>query len=179
MTTTVIHTIKPAGGGNYSSTENNYIKASTVYSARGGTISKGSKDATSTTEATDPNLRSIPYSTATFQSVTSGSENLRPVVSSSNKLLDHGANLTVQGVTVDIIGTSRPQNGVFDIGAFENDIPLCWNYTARYKNSNKLFKASGCGNFPKTLRVPENVDTNTGRMIDDGILINPDEYEVV
>jgi hypothetical protein len=125
------------------------------------------------------NLRSIPYSTATFQNITVDSENLRPVVSGSNKLLDNGANLTAQGVTVDIIGTARPQAGGFDIGAFENDIPICWNYTARYKNSNKLFKTSGCGSFPRSLRVPGNVDISTGRMIDDGQLISPDEYKAI
>jgi hypothetical protein len=115
---------------------------------------------------------------ASFQSVTDGSENLRLVVSTSNKLLDNGANLTSEGVTADIIGTPRPQNGTFDIGGFENDIPLCWNYTAQYKNSSKLFKASGCGNFPKSLRVPNNVDTNTGKMVDDGDLIDPKRYSI-
>jgi len=124
---------------------------------------------------------SYPYSTTTyaFQNITSGSENLRPVVSATNKLLDNGANLTSSGVTTDIIGTVRPQFGGFDIGAFENDIPICWNYTARYKNSNKLFKASGCGAFPKSLRVPSNVDTSTGKMVDDGIFINPDKYTII
>ena len=115
---------------------------------------------------------------APFQSVTDGSENLRSVVSMSNKLLDSGANLTSESVTTDIIGTVRPQNGAFDIGAFENDIPLCWNYTAQYKNSSKLFKASGCGSFPKSLRVPNNIDTNTGKMIDDGDLIDPKRYSI-
>jgi len=143
-----------------------------------GTFSKGANDATYNTEATTANLRSIPYSTATFQDVTAGSENLRLVVSSSNKLLDNGANLTGSGVTADIIGTARPQFGTFDIGAFENDIPLCWNYTAHYKNSNKLFKASGCGPFPRNLQVPSNVDISTGKMVDDGISISPDRYNI-
>ena len=142
-------------------------------------VTGGTNDATSNSEAPTANLRSIPYSTATFQNVTAGSENLRLVVSAANKLLDNGANLTAQGVTTDVIGTSRPQGSIFDIGAFENDIPLCWNYTARYKNSNKLFKASGCGSFPKNLKVPSNIDISTGKMIDDGILINPDEYHIV
>jgi len=115
---------------------------------------------------------------ASFQNVTDNSENLRLTVSMSNKLLDSGANLTSEGVTTDVIGTVRPQNGAFDIGAFENDIPLCWNYTAQYKNSSKLYKASGCGSFPKSLRVPNNIDTNTGKMIDDGLLIDPRKYEV-
>jgi len=156
--------------------QNNYISAGTSYL---GTITKGTNDATSNTEAVTSNLRSVLYTTANFKNVTLGSEDFHLVVSAANKLLDHGANLTSEGVTTDIIGTARPQFGTFDIGAFENDIPICWNYTARYKNSNKLFKASGCGVFPKNLKVPGNVDRSTGRMIDDGILINPDEYHIV
>ena len=56
--------------------------------------------------------------------------------------------------------------------------PICWNYTAKYKNSSKLYKASGCGSFPKNIRVPGNVDIRTGKMIDDGLLIDPRKYEV-
>jgi len=173
---TLVGTLNSNGNSGTITSQNNYIKATTCYS---GTITKGANDATSTTEAVTSNLRSIAYSTANFVNVTSGSENLRLVVSFTNKLLDNGANLTSEGVTTDIIGTARPQNGAFDIGGFENDIPLCWNYTAQYKNSNKLFKASGCGAFPKSLRIPSNIDTSTGRMVDDGILINPDEYRII
>ena len=169
-------------GGNASTiTNNNYMKSSYCYSGVG---TMGVNDAASNSQGNPngvvtANLRSIPYSTATFQNITVDSENLRPVVSGSNKLLDNGANLTGSGVTTDIIGTARPLFGGFDIGAFENDIPICWNYTARYKNSNKLFKASGCGNFPKSLQVPSNVDTSTGKMVDDGIFISPDKYKIV
>ena len=159
--------------------ENCYFKSSYVYwNNGGGTFNKGSKDATSSNDATDPNLRSIPYSTDTFQNVTFDSEDLRLVVIPSNKLINSGANLTAQGVTTDIVGVARPQFGAFDIGAFENDIPVCWNYTAQYKNSSRLFKASGCGCFPRALRVPGNVDTSTGRMIDDGVEIDPNEYRI-
>lgn len=59
-----------------------------------------------------------------------------------------------------------------------DDIPVCWNYTAHYKDSNRLFKLSGCGPYPKYLNVPSNVDKSTGKLIDDGKEINPDEYEV-
>jgi len=167
--------------------ENNYYNVNSVstwpsvygYFGPSSQVVKGTHTATSNTEAVTANLRNIPYSTATFQNITVDSENLRPVVSGSNKLLDNGANLTGSGVTTDIIGTARPLFGGFDIGAFENDIPICWNYTARYKNSNKLFKASGCGNFPKSLQVPSNVDTSTGKMVDDGIFISPDKYKIV
>jgi len=40
------------------------------------------------------------------------------------------------------------------------------------------FKLSGPGDFPKHLNVPENVDKSTGKLIDDGIEIDPEEYEV-
>ena len=166
--------------------QNNYLAINGTgelhsYYNTGGTMTKGTNDATFNTEAVTPALQNIPYSTATFLSVTSGSQNLRPYIytAGGNKLLDNGANLSGSGITEDIVGTARPQFGAFDIGAFENDVPICWNYTARYKNSNKLFKASGCGSFPRNLRVPGNVDTGTGKMIDDGIEIDPDNYSVV
>lgn len=59
-----------------------------------------------------------------------------------------------------------------------DQVPICWNYTAKYKNSAKMFKLSGPGQFPKQLRIPNNVDTATGKMIDDGALIDPDRYDV-
>jgi hypothetical protein len=169
-----------ASGGTIT-TQNCYIGGNGAYYNDGGAnvvYNKGANDATKSTDAVTPALRSIPSTTATFLNVSVGSENLRPVVSQANKLLDNGANLTGQGITYDIIGTARPQFSAFDIGAFENDIPICWNYTARYKNSNKIFKASGCGNYPKSLRVPSNIDKSTGRMIDDGIEIDSKEYEI-
>lgn len=58
------------------------------------------------------------------------------------------------------------------------DVPICWNYTAKYNKGTKVFKLSGPGPFPKRLSVPENVDKQTGAMVDDGVLIDPDEYEV-
>lgn len=60
-----------------------------------------------------------------------------------------------------------------------NDIPICWNYTAPYRGSSKTYKVSGPGPFPRCLRVPGNVDATKGVMVDDGILIDPDEYEVI
>jgi len=140
-----------------------------------GAAVKGTNDATSNTEALTASLRNIAYSTANFVNVTSGSEDLH--LKAGSALLLKG--VTIAEVTNDIDGTSRV-GFVFDIGADQFDqIPLCWNYTARYKNSNKLFKASGCGRFPRMLRVPGNVDTGTGKMVDDGIEIDPDNYSVV
>ena len=56
--------------------------------------------------------------------------------------------------------------------------PICWNYTVQYRGSGRLYKASGPGSFPRNLNVPSNVDISTGRMIDDGIEIDPDDYSV-
>ncbi len=60
----------------------------------------------------------------------------------------------------------------------EQPPPICWNYSVRYKLSNKMHKQSGPGAFPKKLIVPGNVDVGTGRMVDDGRLIDTDDYEV-
>lgn len=59
-----------------------------------------------------------------------------------------------------------------------DDVPICWNYTARYRDSNRLFKLSGPGSFPKYLEVPGNVEKDTGKLIDDGVEIDPSEYTV-
>lgn len=59
---------------------------------------------------------STAYSTANFTNVTASSENLALV--SGSALLDAGTDLS-GSFTVDIAGTTRPQNGTFDIGAFE------------------------------------------------------------
>jgi hypothetical protein len=169
-------------GGTSLTSQNNYLACRTAYSSvcyNVDGLNKGSNDATFNGEAPTSNLRNVPLSTATFLDVTEGSENFHLVVSAGNKLINNGANLTSQGVTTDIVGVARPQFGAFDIGAFENDVPICWNYTARYKGSNKLFKISGCGNYPKSLRVPSNIDKSTGRMIDDGVEIDPTEYEAI
>jgi len=158
-------------------TDNNYLAqtgATPCYYFYGSETFNG-HDATSNGEAATASLRNIAYSTANFVSVTAGSEDLH--LKAGSALLLKG--ITLSDVTNDIDGDSRV-GFVFDIGADQFDqIPLCWNYTARYKNSNKLFKASGCGRFPRTLRVPGNVDTGTGKMVDDGIEIDPDNYSVV
>jgi len=60
----------------------------------------------------------------------------------------------------------------------ESPPPICWNYTAQYKSSTKMFKLSGPGSFPKRINIPGNVDISTGKMIDDGREIDPSNYEV-
>lgn len=68
--------------------------------------------------------------------------------------------------------------GGYDQGGYNVCAPICWNYTAQYKGSNRLYKVSGPGSFPERLNVPTNVDISTGRMIDDGVEIDPGEYEI-
>lgn len=82
----------------------------TSFAQLGSTITTGSNNATS-------DLGTTPYSTSTFTSVTSGSEDLTPT--DESPLANAGADLTSEGVTVDIVGTSRPQGAAFDIGAVE------------------------------------------------------------
>jgi len=55
----------------------------------------------------------------------------------------------------------------------------CWSYTAKYKNSNRFFRINGGGTFPKSFRVPGNVDQGTGCMIDEGEFIVPNSYKIL
>jgi len=61
---------------------------------------------------------------------------------------------------------------------FDDEVPICWNYTAQYKGSTKMFKLSGPGSFPTSINIPGNVDISTGKMIDDGKEIDPSNYKV-
>jgi len=56
---------------------------------------------------------------------------------------------------------------------------LCWNYTAKYKNSNRLFKMNGSGKYPDQLTVPKSVDINSGIMMDEGKLINSNQFKII
>jgi len=44
--------------------------------------------------------------------------------------IDDGVDLTSEGITDDIVGISRPQNSIFDIGAFEFETEVAASYTA-------------------------------------------------
>ena len=57
--------------------------------------------------------------------------------------------------------------------------PTCWEFIAKFKNSNRLFKMNGPGLFPKSLNIPRNVDRSTARMIDEGKLIDPSRYNLL
>lgn len=58
---------------------------------------------------------SIAYTSATFTSLTSGSENFK--IPSGSALVDVGATDTNAGA--DIFGTTRPQGAAYDVGAYE------------------------------------------------------------
>jgi len=139
-----------------------------------GTFSKGTNDATSNTEAVTASLQNIAYTTANFVNVTVGSQNLH--LTATSALRSKG--IVLADVATDFEGGNRT-GLIYDIGADQgSNVPMCWNYTAQYKNSSKLYKASGCGSFPKNIRVPNNVDKSSGKMIDDGMLIDPKRYSI-
>ncbi len=107
---------------------NNYfsrsVESSTIYNdILLATINRGANDATSNAEAITASLRNVPYNTDTFTNVTVGTENLTP--NYNGLLFDTGADLTAQGITTDMIGTTRPLGAGYDIGALEQeDFPL-------------------------------------------------------
>jgi len=78
-------------------------------------LTKGANDITSDTAATTVGLQSVPYTTATFENVTLGTEDLTPTANST--ATDAGA--TIGAVATDIRNLARPQGGAYDIGAVE------------------------------------------------------------
>jgi len=103
--------------------ENCYWKAALCYQSSGGgaVVNKGANDATSTAEATNPALRNIPFSTATFVSVT-GTLDLH--LAAGSALIDTGADLSAIVGSYDFEGTVRPQGAAWDIGA--DEAPPAW-----------------------------------------------------
>jgi hypothetical protein len=98
--------------------ENNYLKGAIIYALTGGSgIIKGDNDATSNNEAKTASLREVPYSTDTFVNIGSGTENL--YIKNTSSLYNAGQDLSSEGIIEDNVGISRPQNGIFDIGALE------------------------------------------------------------
>lgn len=113
------------GAGSTITEQNNYAHPAgtgVVYSeVSGGTISKGANTATSNAEATTVGLRNVPFSVATFESVT-GDYNLYPAIGSA--LIDAGADLSgTEGFTTDIVGSTRGVLSNWEIGAFEFAAP--------------------------------------------------------
>ena len=58
-------------------------------------------------------------------------------------------------------------------------ICTCWSYTSKYKNSSRFYRVGGGGKFPRSLRVPSNVDVESGKMVDEGELINSEKYKIM
>ena len=98
--------------GNINS-QNNYVRADTVNSFYFG-YGAGSTSPVVTTGAGDTPYTEVAYATA-FTDVSSGSEVF--TLPSTSPLVDAGE--TISGVTTDAIGTTRPYNSVYDVGAIE------------------------------------------------------------
>lgn len=89
-------------------------------SGSGGSVVLGANVASNETSVPTASLRSIPFDGTTFESVTDGSRDLTPSVSSP--LLEVGADTSADGVTEDLIGTPIPNGAAPDIGALERII---------------------------------------------------------
>ena len=126
---------------------------------------------------TDPNLAGGSFGSG-VSVATLLAFNIQPTASSA-AILNNADPATSD--SHDIIGAYR--GTVVDRGAYEYytepEPILCWNYRARYKNSNRLYTTRGAGPFPRELRVPSNVDVSTGCMMDKGQLINPDQFKTI
>ena len=75
--------------------------------------------------------------------------------------------------------TESTLNTKCDIFFKLDELCTCWSYTAKYKNSSRFYRVNGPGEYPKSLRVPDNVDVSTGRMIDEGELIQDNDYNIL
>lgn len=178
---TILCTESPGGGaminvqnGGTGTSQNNYIHVTGSCLAYFN-ATKGNRDATSNSEASTSNYRNIAYDNTNFTNATSVRTTFNVKTPTGSFLINRGADLSGSEVLNENDGTVRIGQ---DVGAHDFGVPICWNYTAKYKGSNRLYKVSGPGSFPKRLNVPVNVDKSTGQMIDDGVLIDPDEYEV-
>jgi len=56
---------------------------------------------------------------------------------------------------------------------------LCWKYSAKYKNSNRIFSLEGPNSYPNKIKVPSNIDLTTSKLIEDGQIINPSNYKLI
>jgi hypothetical protein len=84
---------------------------------------------------------------------------------------------TVYAPTYDILGKSK--YGARDVGAYEY-VPTCWSFTAKYKNTSKMFKMNGSENrHPREVKVPGNIDPSSICMMEHGKFIPPTEYKLL
>jgi hypothetical protein len=128
----------------------------------------------------NPFITAYNEANATVQSRIPGrspGDSLKLLITSTNVKDNADNSITLP---TDYLGLPRPSGLGYDRGWFEyQDEPiLCWNYRARYKDSNRMYAVRGAGKFPRELRVPSNVDISTGCMMDKGQLINPDQFKV-
>lgn len=98
---------------------------------------------------------SIPYTTATFVNLTSGSEDYKLAAGSS--LLDVGTIDTTHAAT-DIFGTARPQGSAYDIGASERSIG-----TSR---PGTVVTANGWSGSPENVYLFRNIDESAPSDVD-------------
>lgn len=126
----------------------------------GGSPASGNNNASSdTSQATDYTAGvSNVAGSAVFTSVTSGAEDFT-LLSGTNALVDVGA--TLGTVTDDIIGTARPQNSVYDIGAFERIAAGGGSSgTSTTTNSADTSSAAGATTITGTLATTNTNDTS-------------------
>lgn len=99
--------------GNITS-ENNYVRGDDVNTFYFG-YGAGSTSPVVSTGAGDTPYTETAYSSSTFTNVTVGSEDF--TLPAGSALIDAGE--TISSVTSDAIGTTRPYNSVYDVGAIE------------------------------------------------------------
>lgn len=73
--------------------------------------------------------------------------------------------------------TSTVTSGYFTIMSESGGPLLCWQFTAK-KKDGRLFQLNGDGVFPSVIQVPESVDISTSVLVDEGIVIDPQQYTV-
>ena len=55
---------------------------------------------------------------------------------------------------------------------------LCWQFTAKQHNG-RIFQLNGDGPFPEVIHVPQSVDTSSCVLVDEGVIIDPTQYQVI
>lgn len=97
-------------------------------------------------------------------------------LTASSQLIDIGIT-NAYTPTVDILG--KGTYGLKDVGAYEY-VPTCWSFTAKYKNTDKMFKLEGTDNrHPRNVSVPSNIDMSSICMLEHGRFVPSTEYKVL